>query len=127
MLILGNIFIHYASIHDRLDRLHLAQGRSGYRLVKKGSSPGDNPQSTQSVPNGGERILIHPMETPDIYRIFAQHVDSAERLLEFVEKFGLLDHYEGVKNIIGPLIETRVMVRRLSSGMNMKACRSAYT
>jgi hypothetical protein len=67
---------------------------SGYRLVKKGSVPDDRPTTDAIMPNGGERILIRPMETADIYRVFSQ-VDSAERLLEFVEKFGLLGHYEG--------------------------------
>lgn len=67
---------------------------SGYRLVKKGSLADGKPLADRIVPNGGERIRIRPTETADIYRIFA-HVDSAERLLEFVGEFGLLGDYEG--------------------------------
>ena len=59
---------------------------SGYRLVKKGSLPDGKPRPTESVPNGGERILIRPMETADIYMDFCLNVDSAEKLLEFVER-----------------------------------------
>src|SRR5262249_31605819 len=71
---------------------------SGYRLVKRGRLPDRNPPFDTIVPNGGERILIHPMEVSDIYRIFA-HVVSAEDLLRFVQRFGLLGRY-GVKNVI---------------------------
>jgi hypothetical protein len=71
---------------------------SGYRLVKEGSLPDGKPLADRIVPNGGERILIRPMETADIYWVFA-HVDSAEKLLEFVEKFGLLLPYEGATRV----------------------------
>jgi hypothetical protein len=67
---------------------------NGYRVVKKRSLPDGKPPADRIVPNGGERILIRPMETPDIYMLFA-YVDSAEKLLEFVERFGLLGDYEG--------------------------------
>jgi hypothetical protein len=72
------------------------------------------------MPNGGERISIRPMETADIYRLFA-HVDSAEGLLDFVEKFGLL--WEDAKEFA--YIRTRMMVRSWSSGLSAEACRSA--
>jgi hypothetical protein len=70
---------------------------SGYRLVSAGSLAGPGkPPFDVIVPNGGERMPIRPMEIPDIYIVFA-YVDSAEKLLEFVEKFGLLGPYEGTE------------------------------
>jgi len=79
---------------------HWYKDASGYRLVKAGSLPGGKPPADRIVPNGGERVLMRPMETADIYRVFA-HVNSAEKLLEFVEKFGLLGNYEGEQLEVG--------------------------
>jgi hypothetical protein len=70
---------------------------SGYRLEKK-LLPGDEAPADRIMPNGGERLSTRPMEIPDIYRIFA-NVDSAERLLEFVEKFGMLWNFEDAKQV----------------------------
>ena len=68
---------------------------SGYRLVKGGSLSGGKPPFDVIMPNGGERILIRPIEMVDmLYMIFA-NVKSVEGLLEFVEKFGLLGDNEG--------------------------------
>jgi hypothetical protein len=89
-------FIHYASMPNVSIDFTWYRDASGYRLVKRGSLPGDRPTTDTIVANGGERILIRPMETGDLYRIFAYR-DSAERLLEFVEKYGLLGPHDRAK------------------------------
>ena len=61
---------------------------NGYRLVKKGSLPDGKPLSDRIMPNGGALVLIRPLETVDLYMLFA-YVDSAEKMLDFVERFGL--------------------------------------
>jgi len=68
----------------------------GYRLVKRGSLPGNKPTIDTIMPNGGALILIHPMEVADKYRIFSK-IDSAEGLLGFVKSNGLLGHHIGKK------------------------------
>jgi hypothetical protein len=92
-------FIHYASVDPMTVSIDFTwhKDASGYRLVKKGSLPGNKPTIDTIMPNGGERILIRPMEMADIYRNFA-HVYSAEGLLKFVEDYGLLGPYEGKKH-----------------------------
>ena len=86
-----NHFIHYASVDPMAVSIDFTwhKDAKGYRLVKKGSLPGDRPTTDTILPNGGKRILIRPMEMADIYRNFA-HVYSAEGLLKFVEDYGLL-------------------------------------
>jgi hypothetical protein len=93
-------FIHNAAVTTLSIDFHWSKDASGYRLVKKGTLPGGKPPGDRIVPNGGDRVAIRPMETPDLYMIFA-YVDSAEKLLEFVERFGLLGNYEGVDYEVG--------------------------
>jgi len=67
---------------------------SGYRLVKKGSLPDGSPRGDRIVPNGGDPVSIRPLDNPMLYSFFAGR-DSAEKMLEFVERYGLLRPYEG--------------------------------
>jgi len=97
MLIHGFHFIRYASIYMTISiDFTWQKDASGYRLVKKGSLPGARPTIDTIMPNGGARILIHPMEVQNLYEIFS-YINSAEGLLGFVQRFGLLAAYEGKK------------------------------
>ena len=87
-------FIHYRAMPNLFTDFHWHRDASGYRLVRKGTLPDGKPPSDRIVANGGERVAIRPLETTDLYMVFA-YVDSAEKLLEFVERFGLLGDYEG--------------------------------
>jgi hypothetical protein len=97
----------------------------GYHLLKKGSLPGDRPTIDTIMPNGGERILIRPMETADLYRVFA-HLDSTEQLLEFVEKFGLLGpegaRYRGYRTRRDPTDGSESRERYDYEGMPVGEC-----
>src|SRR5262245_47682513 len=83
--------------------------QSGYRLVRKGSLPDGNPPADRIVPNGGERVSIHPMETPDLYLVFSK-LDSSEKLLAFVERFGLLGD-DGVEYEVDACLDCATIFR----------------
>ena len=87
-------FIHNAAMPNVSIDFHWYKDARGYRLVKEGTLSGGNPPADRIVPNGGERVSIRPLETPDLYMVFS-HRDSPEKLLDFVERFGLLGDYEG--------------------------------
>jgi hypothetical protein len=70
--------------------------KSGYRLVKAKSASRGKSTAYRILPNGGERILIQPMEKKDLYLLFS-YVDSPEKLLAFVEQNGLLGNQEFLK------------------------------
>ena len=93
-------FIRDAAVPNISTDLHWYKDASGYRLVEKGTLPDGKPPADRIVANGGERVLIRPMDTADLYMVFA-HVDSPEKLLGFVERFGLLGHYEDEEYEIG--------------------------
>src|SRR5262245_34741915 len=98
MAIHDNHFIHYTTVTMAVSiDFTWQKDASGYRLVKKGSLPGNKPTIDTIMPNGGPRILIHPMAVPDIYRIFA-NIKSADGMLGFVQSYGLLGHYENKKS-----------------------------
>jgi len=86
-------FIHNKAVTTLSIDFPWFKDASGYRLVKKETLPGGK-RVDRIVPNGGDRVAIRPMETPDLYRVFA-NLDSAEKLLKFVEEVGLLGDYEG--------------------------------
>lgn len=88
-------FIRYASITMAISiDFTWEKDASGYRLVKKGSLSDGNPPEDRILPNGGKPVSIRPLDNPTLYSFFAGR-DSAEKLLEFVERYGLLRHYEG--------------------------------
>ena len=117
-------FIRDIAVPNISTDLHWYKDASGYRLVKKGTLLDGKPPADRIVANGGERILIRPMDTADLYMVFA-HVDSAEKLLGFVEQFGLLGHYEDEEYEIGSYYQDPVDGTELVNLDFMKACRSA--